>query len=330
LEQKAALSQLSAQELFAEVIWQDKTFGPLLEEIKAAYEAFLADRGASIPKEAIALLGPGAASAARPSAPSTPPQNRCDASEILVDAARRRWAEEEDLTARGDAAKENGLLEKENAALRKLVKRLRQDLVADSEAAQKTPQQLRRHEASSKTPAKRPQVAPLPAALPEQRTTKVTLPTKAFRAAALLPAPAEESVAKSGAVISELPKFWSRDDAGVGQSSRSEGASTSSLDAEIEAITSNLWASREAIAQQATVAGREFRRPSIVPAVDLSRISDEPEYDQQYDHEDDGYEEVQEGSTVRFEEYVAAPGILDNALLVESFKQAACTNSASL
>jgi hypothetical protein len=63
---------------------------------------------------------------------------------------------------------------------------------------------------------------------------------------------------------------------------------------EHEVSAYNLWASREAIAQQIVLASRESMRPSKVPVIDLSRISDlQEEWD-----EDDPLEQNQEGVVV--------------------------------
>jgi hypothetical protein len=52
---------------------------------------------------------------------------------------------------------------------------------------------------------------------------------------------------------------------------------------EHEASAYNLWASREAVAQQIVLASREAVRPSTVPVIDLSRISDLQEEWEEYD-----------------------------------------------
>jgi len=240
------LTGLSAEELFNEVIRRDRTFGALLYEIKAAYDVFLRSHGASVPEDPIAVVGPGASNVRNlsPSPPPTPPGGvRSDHAQLAVDAARRRWDKEiEDLTARRDDAKECAELDRENAALRKLVKRLRVDLVAESDG--KVPEAHRK----STKPLRRPEASWGP---PPQKLLAVKA------AAPLL------------ATASKLPQPFApvRSPTGGTESARSESTVSAGGSCEVQAMSP--WCSPEAIGTPV----REVCKPAYVPGLDLSRIS---------------------------------------------------------
>eukprot|EP00747_Dinoflagellata_sp_TGD_P084580 gnl/TRDRNA2_/TRDRNA2_162566_c1_seq2.p1 gnl/TRDRNA2_/TRDRNA2_162566_c1~~gnl/TRDRNA2_/TRDRNA2_162566_c1_seq2.p1 ORF type:complete len:376 (+),score=59.37 gnl/TRDRNA2_/TRDRNA2_162566_c1_seq2:766-1893(+) len=59
LDCEAEQVALNAEDLFEEIIRRDRTYGPLLREIKVAYDIFLRDHGTSVPSTAVALRGAG-------------------------------------------------------------------------------------------------------------------------------------------------------------------------------------------------------------------------------------------------------------------------------
>jgi len=134
-DEAQALSGLRADRLFDKVIAADHVYGPLLREIKAAYDAFLRVHGASLPDGPVAPHGfvqekaRLEASAAVPTKEEELPISM----EAAVDAARRPWMVLAGSTARGEETKVLEL-ERENTALRGLVRRLRTDLKAESRA----------------------------------------------------------------------------------------------------------------------------------------------------------------------------------------------------
>lgn len=119
---------LSANILFDEVIRRDQNFGPLLQEIKLAYEAFLDDRGMPPPTAPIDIES--SASAAEAAKKDESVAGEENAAEIALDAVRRPWMETsvDGGPIRGRAPAKVRKLQKENAALRELVRRFRAEL----------------------------------------------------------------------------------------------------------------------------------------------------------------------------------------------------------
>jgi len=123
---------LGVEHLFEEVIQRSSTHGPFLQEIKEAYDGFLKARGAAVPDTRIAELRIGREAAAGPLAAV---EDEGPAG-LAVQAARREalgldreegddWdISEEEVRARIQ------LLERDNAALRSLAGRFREDLAA--------------------------------------------------------------------------------------------------------------------------------------------------------------------------------------------------------
>mmetsp|Transcript_34866 Transcript_34866/g.63491 ORF Transcript_34866/g.63491 Transcript_34866/m.63491 type:complete len:579 (-) Transcript_34866:39-1775(-) len=131
---------LSASFLFDEIIRRDRTYGQLLLEIKAGYETFMADRGVNCPPNTLINLEEVSESHVVPevTARSTEAQTETGAAEVAVEAVRRPWIEEAEgsatdraggnSTSRRRAPAKVRKLEKENAALRELVRRFRGEL----------------------------------------------------------------------------------------------------------------------------------------------------------------------------------------------------------
>lgn len=120
-------ADLGAEELFDEVIRRDRAFGPLLAQIKSAYDGFIRDRGVAVPTAPVAALQEEVAMKRR--ILDGTPQADLAASEVTVEAARRAFLGPEDLTPReplSDFAKAYEL-QRENAALRRLLERMRHD-----------------------------------------------------------------------------------------------------------------------------------------------------------------------------------------------------------
>jgi len=118
-------ADLGAEELFDEVIRRDRAFGPLLAQIKSAYDGFLRDRGVAVPTEPVAALQQEVATKRR--ILDGTPQADLAHSELTVEAARRALLDPEDVTPReplSDFAKAYEL-QRENAALRRLLQRMR-------------------------------------------------------------------------------------------------------------------------------------------------------------------------------------------------------------
>lgn len=294
------LTGLNAEQLFEEVIIRDHTFGSLLQEIKAAYDSFLSDHGVSIPEDAVGIVGPGAgaSSAARSSAPIrppvTPPEIRArppsEHSEHAIDRARRRWMIEleEDLTVRRDDSKESSELERENAALRRLVKRLRVDLAAENGSAAKVP-------AAKAPPAQASsQKAPKPLRRPDASWTPMPFKVSGLvRHAAATPAVSSSAPARPPSVgvpqaAEALPRLLPP--VGDGDvSTRSDSASTVTAGGSIcEVPNPSPWS-------ETKVKLREAARPTTVPPVDLSRISGFVDDDsQEAEGEEEGEEEAAE------------------------------------
>lgn len=287
--------ELGAAALFDEVIRCDRTYGPILAEIKAAYEMFLGDRGASVPEDPIAVVGfatgGSTASDARPSAKRSSERHNA---ELAVDAARRQWTDPEDMTSRGDYAKESEL-ERENAAVRALVQRLRTDLqlenarendrkrqdefnAVEQQKLHKV-QQVPAHNQNWQRVAQEPDAAQ---ASPAPMPVKPALPVPAKPA---LPIPIRGFQVK----VSQQAAGGAQ--SGRWSSARSSSASTISVrsvdDSQLWPL--GLWAARQTppgpTALQAT-------RPLEVPTLDLSRISwlidEASEGDEGYYEDSDG------------------------------------------
>eukprot|EP00448_Togula_jolla_P038970 CAMPEP_0170643190 /NCGR_PEP_ID=MMETSP0224-20130122/41746_1 /TAXON_ID=285029 /ORGANISM="Togula jolla, Strain CCCM 725" /LENGTH=412 /DNA_ID=CAMNT_0010973987 /DNA_START=27 /DNA_END=1266 /DNA_ORIENTATION=+ len=146
-------SGLGASTLFEEVIRRDRIYGAVLREAKDAYDAFLRHHGTAVPSAPIASKALVSAAAAvsqghqratelpqqSPQRPRSAAQGgaaarlqpgrpeRLSYVELAVDAARRPWTAGGEEVLRGDQVKVQEL-ERENAALRLLVQRLRQEL----------------------------------------------------------------------------------------------------------------------------------------------------------------------------------------------------------
>ncbi|CAE8618500.1 unnamed protein product, partial [Polarella glacialis] len=129
---------LSASLLFEECIRRDRAYGQLLREIKAAYDGFLRDRGVTSPPTALISM-PSTVAPVEDTARSA--GEALGAAEMAVEAARRPWIEDIDgsTTERRDgkevisssrrrAPAKVKKLEKENEALRELVRRFRTEL----------------------------------------------------------------------------------------------------------------------------------------------------------------------------------------------------------
>lgn len=119
--------------LFEELIDQDTIFGAVLRDIRCGYEDFLAHHGVDIPRALEQASAAQAKFTAAMTADMVPEASigcegveDTDAAEVAVDAARRPWHEPQGATARCAAAKALAL-ERENAALRALVQRVRAD-----------------------------------------------------------------------------------------------------------------------------------------------------------------------------------------------------------
>lgn len=122
--------------VFEEVISKDRVYGGLLREVKAAYDRFLRNRGAVSPPAALLSFPPASAWTKDPQGDETLE----DMAELAVQAARRPWIaensfiEENGPTPRqGQGGRQDLLqaveaLEQENAALKALVRRYRQEL----------------------------------------------------------------------------------------------------------------------------------------------------------------------------------------------------------
>lgn len=124
---RAPPADLGAEELFDEVICRDRAFGPLLAQIKSAYDGFLRDRGVAVPAAPVAALQEEVAPRRR--ILDGTPQADLALSELAVEAARRALLDPEDLTPReppSEFAKAYEL-QRENAALRRLLERMRHD-----------------------------------------------------------------------------------------------------------------------------------------------------------------------------------------------------------
>jgi len=292
-------TELGAAALFDEVIRCDRTYGPILAEIKAAYDTFLGDRGASVPEDPIAVVGfvtgDSTASDARPGAPkrSSEQLSTSGAAELAVDAARRRWTEPEDMTSRGDFAKESEL-ERENAAVRALVERLQVDLENAKESDRRKQEQrerakkvLERHEnlqrfKQESAPQVRPdpwqQLPPEgaqfqrsePAGLPPEDPTAAGAPPASTPLKPALPIPVRgfqmpELKVSLPATTGAQSGRWS--------SARSSSASTIS---DVHSIDDShlwplgLWAARQTPPGPSAL---QAGRPLEVPTLDLSRIS---------------------------------------------------------
>jgi len=267
--EEQVLTGLSAEELFEQVIRRDNTFGSLLQEIKVAYESFLGEHGVAIPSDPIAIAGPSTSVAARtqpqPDAvPPTPPDVRSNHAELAVDAARRRlWKEmQEDMTARnGDEVEECDALERENAALRKLVKRLRVDLVAESEmlegeAIVKEAKPRRRPDASWGPPPRKDAVSAGGSKVP--------------KALGLTALPATTTGIPAATASASMPTLAIDIEYA---SARSEGSSTVSGGGSCEVLNTTPWCLPEARKRMVASDSDQMIRPSGIPALDLSRIS---------------------------------------------------------
>jgi hypothetical protein len=138
---------LGAGALFEEAIRRDSTYGELLREIKEAYESFLGAQGLTVPEDPVGVLqadfedaavltiatGESAAASQKRSGQSSSRGKGGDSmGELLVDAARQRCFE--DVEGEDQEADEEEditrvlAFERENAALRKLIGRLRRDI----------------------------------------------------------------------------------------------------------------------------------------------------------------------------------------------------------
>lgn len=121
-------------ELFEEVIQRNAVHGPLLQEIKAAYDTYLRARGVAPPSACVAelRLPLGSAQPARGRGAGGGDSEGEGPAEVAVEAARRGCLEPVSPLALGFTSDEQferlAVLERENQALRALAGRLRKDL----------------------------------------------------------------------------------------------------------------------------------------------------------------------------------------------------------
>lgn len=274
---------LSAPALFDEVIRRDRTYGPILAEIKVAYETFLEDQGASVPQDPIAVVGAAgegsAASGARPSCLRRPAEHSA-ATELAVDAARRRWLEPEECE-----------LERENAAVRALVERLQVELLNSQQSDSRKQAELSKAQPTESMQHKH---AEKWQQLPErasghhrqQEQLRASDQLQDSRAPTpirpVLPIPVCRLQAVTGGLHS-----------GRWNSARSSTASTISAhsadDTHLAQLPLGLWAARQTPPGPGIA---EASRPQEVPALDLSRISWLLE---EASESNEGYETLEDG-----------------------------------
>lgn len=124
-----AVEAIDAAQLFEEVIRRDRTFGPLLQDIKVAYDVFLQERGGSAPA-AINLAALQEELTAESPANGVRSVPSISSAELVLDAARRSALDDESRNHMQRVLS----LEQENRALRAHVKRLRVEAATVKEA----------------------------------------------------------------------------------------------------------------------------------------------------------------------------------------------------
>eukprot|EP00929_Paragymnodinium_shiwhaense_P005644 TRINITY_DN10788_c0_g1_i2.p1 TRINITY_DN10788_c0_g1~~TRINITY_DN10788_c0_g1_i2.p1 ORF type:complete len:427 (-),score=106.81 TRINITY_DN10788_c0_g1_i2:42-1322(-) len=222
----------SAARALAEVIAQDRIFGGLLAEIKEAYESFLSERGGAVHSDPILKPRPVEVAAAEPLVTET---------ELALEAARRAWH----CDADGQADQQD-VLERENAALRAFIKRLRSEEAEDRSAQEAKARPLSAAAAAA-------------AAASSSKSKTATAATLLPGASVARPAAAGKSFSGE-AVVEKLVGEADDDDC---QAPPSEPATPGGMQA---------WVSREAARAFQQMGSRKLPRPMSVPELNISAL----------------------------------------------------------